>query len=189
MRKLNIFIIGVIILGLVITSFVLYRDNNKLKDNLGAIYLSNITNFSQHIKHIETYLKNEKEFKETDLINYYYEVNYLLTVRLPSDSFISSYIEFVQNGLSTINSLVSEGAKNEEIEIVRDRTLRLIQTLKEELDKMSKVGRVIVKDGFRENYKEYYKLSLPENKTMRSINATLEKQLKKHIEILNENNK
>ncbi len=189
MRKLKIFIIGVIIPGLFITTIVLYQENKKLKDKLGALYLSNITNFSQHINRIETYLKNEKEFKEADLDNYYYEANYLLSVRLPSDSFIYSYIEFIQNGLSTMNSLVSEGAKNEEIETVRDRTLRLILTLKEELDKIRNVGVVKVKGGLEVNYREYYKLSLPGNKTMKSINDTLEEQLKEHIEILNQKNK
>lgn len=189
MRKLTILIIGAIILGLIITLFVHYQENKKLKNSLGMIYASNISNFSQHINHIETYLQNEKELKESDLNHYYYDVNYLLTVGLPSDSLISSYIGFIQNGLSTMSSMVSEGANNEEIEIVRDRTLQFILTLKEGLDKMSKVGRVAVKDGFQENYKEYYELSLPESKIMKLINTNLEKQLKTHMEILNQNNK
>lgn len=185
MTKLTKIITGVVIFVLVAAVLVEYQANIKLKNDAGVVYQSNIVNFSMHMNRIETYLKNEKQFNHNDLTSYNYEVNYLLTVRLPSNTYISTYLEFIQSGFAGIDFLVSKGAKKEQIESERDKTLQLVSSLKEALDKMEKAGELPHKNGIREDYKKYYELSLPDNKTMKAINIDLEKQFKKHLDVIN----
>jgi hypothetical protein len=154
-----------------------YQNNNKLKNALGLTYASNITSFQQHLRHVQTYLQNEKDFKQSDLINYYYEVNYLLIVHLPSDTLIPTYLTFIQNRISKIQDLVSNGDSPSEIEIAKGKALKVIKVLDDVLDTMSKAGEIRVGNSMKVDYKKYYQLSLPNNKIMKSINTDLEKQL------------
>jgi hypothetical protein len=167
----------IIIVILAVALCIQYQNNNKAIDTLGSVYLSNMESFKQHINHVQTYLQNEKKFKDSDLLNYYYEVNYLLTIRLPSQSCTGQYISSIQSGISEMQSMVSNNAKKEDVEAVRKRTLQFIEILKYSMDKMSTVGRVKVGDEVKEDYKKYYQLSLPNNKTMQLINDDLQKQL------------
>ena len=182
MQKVLRVAIYMLIISLAMLSCVLYKNNSKLKNDLGLTYLSNITIYKLHITQIEYYLQNEKEFKESDLSKYYDKANMLMAVKIPSDSIISSYPTLIQRGIMRIKDLVSEGTNNNEIEATRDNTLQLLNTLNDGLEKMSKVGIVRAKDGkpFKEDGKRYYQLGLFNNKLMESINADLDKQLKKY---------
>lgn len=174
----------IIIVIMAIALFIQYQNNNKTIEALGSVYLSNMGSFRQHINHVEFYLENEKDFKECDLSNYYFEVNYLLVLRLPSRNCTVQYIESIQSGFSELESLISDNANKEDIEAVRKRTLKFVAILKDSLDKMITVGRVQVGDGFQEDYKKYYELSLPNNKTMQLINNDLQRQ----FDVLRERN-
>jgi hypothetical protein len=188
MRKWLKVISGILVIGLTLVSYLQYQNNSKLKDDLGSTYLSNMGNFNQHLTRVENYLQNEKEFKESDLLNYYYEVNYLMTVRLPSNLYTSAYLQFIQSGIGRINDLVAKGGNQREIETVKSNTLQLIKTLNEALVRMGKAGEIRVGNSMHGDYKKYYQLSLPNNKAMKSINADLERRLNSYIDYLNKNN-
>lgn len=177
MKKWTTIASYIVIIILAVSLYVQHQSNRKTIDALGSVYLSNIESFKLHINHVQTYLQNEKEFKDNDLRSYYYEVNYLLILRLPSQSCTEQYIGSIQSNIHQMESLVSENANKDEMEAVRKRTLQLLAALGDGIDKMSNAGRVKVENAFREDYKKYYQLSLPDNKTMQQINNELQKQL------------
>jgi hypothetical protein len=179
MKKLRVhrlLIIGAFI-GLLLFTFFQYQSKETLKTELGQTYLSNISNFKQHINHIETYLSAETEFSAGELNNYYYEVNYLLSVKLPSENSTPKYVAAIQGGLLKLHDYAAKGMNKQEFDIEKNRILqKLINPLKKGLEEMSNVGNVKGDGGTGYNYKEYYYLSIPDNENMKSINDELEKQ-------------
>lgn len=113
-------------------------------------------------------------------------MNSLLLVKLPSDDNIENVIQFIQLGIIKIDDLISNGGSESEIEEARKHTLQLVKVLYDGLEKMSDAGKVKIGESNHLDYKRYYQLSLPGNRTMEAVNNDLMKQLDKHVEYLNQ---
>jgi hypothetical protein len=178
-------IVSIIIIVSIVTIYLQYRNNERLKNSLGQVYASNIGEALQHMDRVEYYLNNENILSESELDKYFYEVNLMKGTGIFSDYMVEPYLQHIQSSLRSLKTLAAEKGNNEELESARTETLKLIVILKSGLNKMYKVGEVTVGNERHNDYKKYYELSLEDNKIMKSVNEDLQKQLEEHFRYLN----
>jgi hypothetical protein len=185
MMKNTKIIVGIIIIVSIVTIYLQYQSNKRLKNSLGQVYASNIGEALNHMDRVEYYLNNENTLNESELDKYFSEINLMRGTGISSDYMVDPYLQYIQSGLHRMKLLAANKGSNEEIESARTETLKLIVSLKSGLNKMYKVGDIIVGNEHHYDYKKYYELSLEDNKIINEVNEDLQKQLEKHFEYLN----